>query len=102
MMPRKDEIDRMIVMLYISRNAHGFVNFTRPDGWMDKLPMAGLAELQHMFSNMSDEVQAETSLRLNENMPRYSRRHYEEDRAEQNGGAEMLSSIGVKTNKEGE
>ena len=97
-MPRKDEIDRMIVMLYRSNNAHGFVNFTRPAGWMDKLPMGGLAELQHFFKIMSDEIQVETSQRLKDDMPIYSRDYYEEQRAEEAGGREILSKIGIKSN----
>lgn len=76
-MPRKDEIDRMIVMLYRSRNSQGYTNFTRPISWMDKLPMAGLEELEAMFSNMAGEVRDEIEKRHEDGIEVYSREYAE-------------------------
>lgn len=94
-MPKKDQIDRMIVMLYRSRNAHGYTNFTRPIDWMDRLPMAGLDELSAMFENMAADVQREIEERKADGMPKYSRQYYEDQEAERSGGAALLSQIGV-------
>ncbi len=76
-MPKKSEIDRMLVLLYRSNNAHDYTNFTRPIGWMDKLPMAGLEELAQLLSNMREEVEAEIDKRLAEGMPKFSREDHE-------------------------
>ncbi|KQI66859.1 hypothetical protein AN189_18630 [Loktanella sp. 3ANDIMAR09] len=98
-MPRKDEIDRMIVMLYISRNSAGFTNYTRPAGWLDKLPMAGLDELKCDFERMAGEVSDEIAKRIADDMPKFSRRWYDEQEDERAGGALLLAGIGVKTNE---
>lgn len=58
-MPKQSEIDRILVLLYRSNNAHDFVNFTRPYGWLDLLPMAGLDELEALLGSMKDDVAAE-------------------------------------------
>ena len=97
MMPRKDEIDRMIVMLYISRNNSGFTNYTRPAGWLDKLPMAGLEELKGDFARMADEVAAEMMQRVEDGIPKYSRKWHDEQEAERSAGAALLASIGVES-----
>lgn len=78
MMPRKDEIDRMIVLLYRSRNSQGYTNFTRTIDWMDKLPMAGLEELKAMFENMADEVGREIEKRHDDGIEVYSREYGEQ------------------------
>ena len=96
-MARQDEIDRMIVMLYISRNNAGFTNYTRPAGWLDKLPMAGLEELQTDFERMAGEVSQEITQREADGMPRYSRRWYESQEAERKAGADLLLEIGVNS-----
>ena len=96
-MPRQDEIDRMIVMLYLSRNSHGFTNYTRPAGWLDKLPMAGLEELQADFERMAGEVVSEIEHRKLDGMPRYSRRWHEEQEAERKAGADLLLKIGINS-----
>ena len=94
-MPRKDEIDRIIVLIYISRNSAGFTNYTRPAGWLDKLPMAGLEELRADFLRMADEVSAEMEQRVVDGIPKYSRRWHEDQEAERAGGAALLSKIGI-------
>lgn len=99
-MPRKDEIDRMIVMLYLSRNSHSFVNYTRPAGWLDKLPMAGLEELQSDFERMAREVSAEIGRREAEDMPIYSRRWHEDQEAERAEGAALLAGLGIIDKRE--
>ena len=99
-MHSKDEIDRMIVMLYLSRNSHGFTNYTRSAGWLDKLPMAGLEELKADFERMAGEVAAEMDQRNADGMPRYSRRWYEEQEQDRAEGATLLASIGVHTKEQ--
>lgn len=90
-MPRKDEIDRMIVLLYHSRNAHGYVNFSRYIDWMDKLPMAGLEELEAMFENMAGDVRREIEKRHSDGIEVYSREY-----AERQAKREALSkALGV-------
>jgi len=99
-MPKKDQIDRMLVLFYHSSNAHGYTNFTRPISWLDNLPMAGLEELDRMFDVMREDVAREIEARKADGMPRYSRRWHESQEAERKGGAELLSSIGVKATKD--
>lgn len=96
-MPRQDEIDRMIVMLYVSRNSHGFTNYTRPADWLDGLPMAGLEELQADFERMAGEVVDEIAQRKTDGIPRFSRRWHEDQEAERVAGAALLSEIGVSS-----
>lgn len=96
-MPKKDQIDRMIVLLYRSNNAHGYTNFTRPISWLDKLPMEGLDELDRMFEVMREDVQREIEQRKADEMPRYSREWYESQEAERAAGEGLLSQIGVKS-----
>lgn len=95
-MPRQDEIDRMIVLLYASRNSAGFTNYTRPAGWLDRLPMKGLEELRGDFLRMAGEVSDEIEQRFADGMPKYSRREYEGQEQERLAGEALLSSIGVK------
>lgn len=99
-MAKKDQIDRMLVLFYRSGNAHGYTNFTRPIGWLDALPMAGLEELDRMFEVMREDVSREIEARKTDGMPRYSREWYESQEAERKNGAELLSGIGVKTEKD--
>lgn len=72
-MPKQSEIDRMLVLLYRSSNAHDFTNFVRPAGWLDKLPMAGLEELERMFEVMREDVRQEIEQRRADGIERYSR-----------------------------
>ena len=83
-MPKKDQIDRMLVLLYRSNNAHGFTNFTRPIDWLDKLPMAGLEELARMFELMRGDVSLEMEARHAEGMHRYSREWHENQETQTN------------------
>jgi len=76
-MPRQSEIDRMIVLLYRSNNAQGYANFSRYAGWLDKLPMAGLEELEAMFENMTGDVRREIEQRHADGIERYSREYAE-------------------------
>ena len=99
-MPKKDQIDRMLVLFYHSSNAHDYTNFTRPIGWLDDLPMTGLEELDRMFEVMREDVAREIEARKADGMPRYSRRWHKSQEAERKGGAELLSSIGVKATKD--
>lgn len=55
-MPKQSEIDRMLVLLYRSNNAHDFVNFVRPANWLDALPKAGLQELSDMLGIIRRDV----------------------------------------------
>ena len=59
--------------MYRSNNAHGFTNFVRPAGWLDKLPMAGLEELERMFEVMREDVRREIEQRHADGIERYSR-----------------------------
>lgn len=96
-MPRQDEIDRMIVLLYVSRNSASCTNYTRPAGWLDKLPMVGLEELKADFERMAGEVEAEMQQRIVDGIPRYSRRWHEDQEQERKAGAALLAQIGVNT-----
>lgn len=94
-MPRKDEIARSIVLIYLSRNSAGFTNFTRPAGWLDKLPMAGLEELAGDFERFKAEVEAEIDARKRDGIPKFSRRYHDEQEAERVAGEKLLSGIGI-------
>ena len=96
-MPKKDQIDRMLILFYRSSNAHGYTNFTRPIDWLDKLPMAGLEELARMFEVMREDVLREMEARHAEGIHRYSRERHESQEAERQAGAALLSGIGVKS-----
>ena len=62
-MPTQSEIDRMLVLLYRSNNADDHVNYTRPVGWLDKLPMCGLGDLISTLGALRNDVEAEISRR---------------------------------------
>lgn len=79
-MPTQSEIDRILVLLYRSDNAHDFVNFSRPYGWLDKLPMSGLKELAALLEHMRDDVDEEINNRLKDGMPRYPREDHAENK----------------------
>ena len=61
------------MLLYRSNNAHDFTNFVRPAGWLDKLPMAGLEELERMLEVMREDVRREIEQRHTDGIERYSR-----------------------------
>jgi len=94
-LPKQDEIDRMIVMIYASRNSAGFTNFTRPAYWLDGLPMSGLDELRGDFDRMSQEVAAEIEQRKNDGILKFSRRWHEKQEGEIKAGSALLSEIGI-------
>jgi hypothetical protein len=96
-MPKKDQIDRMLVLIYRSRNSHGCTNFTRSIDWLDKLPMAGLEELDRMFEVMREDVAQEIEARKAEGITRYSREWHESQEADRKAGADLLSGIGIKS-----
>ena len=91
-MPKQSEIDRMIVLIYRSNNAHDYTNFTRPVGWLDKLPMKGLEELGRMFEAMRNDVEREIDARKREGIDRYSREYVEGQRSK----ASLSQKFGVK------
>lgn len=74
---RQDEINRAIILIYRSRNAHDFVNYSMPGDALDKLPMAGLLELQQLYKNLEQSIVREVAQREKDGMPFYSREHYE-------------------------
>lgn len=92
---KKDKIDRAIVLIYRSRNAHGETNFARPISWIDGLSMCGLQELERMFASMQREVLSEMEFRKSNGMPKFPRKWYEDQEAERAGGAALLAQIGV-------
>lgn len=100
-MVKKDKLDRMLVLLYRSNNAHGYTNFARPIDWMDKLPMVGLDELSAMFENMRRDVLREIEQRKADGIPKFSRAYHESQEEERAAGAALLSQIGVSS-KEGQ
>ncbi len=72
-MPKQSEIDRMLILFYRSNNAHDFTNFTRPYGWLDKLPMKGLEELEGLLASVRQDVLDEIERRKKAGMPTYAR-----------------------------
>lgn len=79
-MPKQSEIDRILILFYRSNNAHDFTNFTRPHGWLDKLPMKGLEELADLLARTREDVEAEIDRRLKDGMPTYSRADHNEQK----------------------
>jgi len=94
-MPRKDEVDRCIILIYASRNGAGFTNFNRPYGWLDGLPMGGLKELSEDFERYKKEVDREIEQRIKDGIPTYSRKWHDKLKGEEAAGAALLRSIGV-------
>jgi hypothetical protein len=62
-MPTQSEIERTLVLLYRSNNASDYVNYSRPAGWLDSLPLAGLSELAGLLDHMKEEVMMESRKR---------------------------------------
>jgi len=89
-MPRKDEIDRMIVLLYRSNNSQGYINFSRPIDWLDKLPMKGLEEFQSILEGMVEDVRREIVKRNEDGIEVYSREWAERE----NRRAELTRLLG--------
>jgi len=76
-MPRKDEIERMLILFYKSGNAHDEVNFTRYANWLDDLSMSGLLEMSNLLDRIRQDVLEEMWKRNQEGMRVYSRSYYE-------------------------
>ncbi|WP_155269214.1 hypothetical protein [Brucella anthropi] len=74
---RQSEIDRALVLLYRSNNAHDYVNFVRPIDAMDKLPMVGLEEYSVMLERLREDVEAEIARRREAGQTVYSVEYYE-------------------------
>lgn len=75
-MTKQSEIDRMLVLIFRSNNSQSYVNFTRPYGWLDKLPMVGLDELSATLAAMQRDVDAEVSRRRSIGMTQFAPSHY--------------------------
>lgn len=73
---KQSEIDRALVLIYRSNNAHDEVNFARPAGAMDYLPMSGLEEYAAMLEHLRNDVEAEITLRKRKGQLRYSPNWY--------------------------
>lgn len=74
---RKDEIDRAIILIYKSRNAHGFINYSRPVDALDSLPMEAIRELKTTYDNLSNQISEEIDRRVRLGQTVYSPNHYE-------------------------
>lgn len=74
---KQSEIDRALVLIYRSNSAHDEVNFVRPVGAMDHLPMSGLEEYAAMLERLRNDVEAEVELRKRKGQFRYSPNWYE-------------------------
>lgn len=74
---RQSEIDRALVLLYRSNNAHDYVNFVRPIDAMDKLPMVGLEEYSVMLARLREDVETEISRRREAGQSVYSVEYHE-------------------------
>lgn len=93
-MPKQSEIDRMLVLLYRSNNAHGYTNYCRPANWLDKLPMVGMLELSSLLSHMKADVEHEIEQRKIEGIDRYSREWHETVK----GRKKLSNMLGVDFN----
>ncbi|WP_176056666.1 hypothetical protein [Brucella intermedia] len=78
---RQSEIDRALVLIYRSNNAHDYVNFSRPINAMDKLPMVGLEEYANMLTCLQEDVQQEIARRQKLGQAVYSVEYYESQKA---------------------
>lgn len=59
----QSEIDRAIMLFYRSNNSQDFINYVRPAGWLDKLPMKGLSELATLLESARNDVLREMATR---------------------------------------
>lgn len=73
---KQSEIDRALVLLYRSNNAHDEVNFARPADAMDYLPMRGLEEYAAVLDRLRKDVEVEIARRRRDGQPRYSPNWY--------------------------
>lgn len=61
---KQSDIDRALILIYRSNNAHGWTNYRRPIDATDPLPMKGLLEYAGMLSNLRDDVIREMDRRV--------------------------------------
>lgn len=69
---RQSEIDRALVLIYRSNNAHDYTNFVRPHGSMDSLPMVGVEEYARILEVLRNDVLEEIKRRKSIGQDRYS------------------------------
>lgn len=74
---RQSEIERALVLVYRSNNAHDAVNFARPAGSTDFLSMNGLKEYAEMLDRLREDVENEIKRREGIGQTVYSPRWYE-------------------------
>lgn len=67
--PTESQLDRTLMLLYRSNNSQDYVNFVRPCGWLDKLPLAGLDELAGLLDTIRKDVVAEMTRRMQAGEP---------------------------------
>jgi len=60
---KQSEIDRALVLVYRSNNAHDYTNWTKPCDAMDKLPMIGLEEYARSLEVLRNDVLEEIERR---------------------------------------
>ena len=75
---RQSEIDRALVLVYRSNNAHGYTNWSRPNGAMDKLPMVGLEEYARSLEVLRNDVLKEIERRKSIGQVKFSPDWYAE------------------------
>ena len=75
-MPKQSEIDRTLVLFYKSNNAHDYINYSRPIGWMDDLPMVGLEELESVLESVKIDVVNEIDKRVKAGQAKYAPKYY--------------------------
>ena len=73
---KQSEIDRALVLVYRSNNAHGYTNWSKPMGAMDSLPMVGLEEYVRSLEVLRNEVLREISRRKTIGQIKYSPEWY--------------------------
>ena len=80
-MPTQSEIERMLVLLHRSNSASDYVDYSRPAGWLDKLPMDGLDELAGVLDALKADVAGEISRRKKVGQTTYPLGEYVGDKA---------------------
>ncbi len=73
---KQSEIDRALVLVYRSNNAHGYTNWSKPADAMDKLPMVGLEEYARSLEVLREDVLREIDRRKSIGQDRYSPEWY--------------------------
>lgn len=73
---RQSEIDRALVLIYRSNNAHDYTNWSKPADAMDHLPMEGLEEYARTLEVLREDVLREIERRKEIGQDRYSPNWY--------------------------